>query len=288
MHIFICNGINIISPPILPVHNLVDDPVLFTAAAPEIDPGGLNALVAQKIGEQGNVPAFLYEIFCKPVPEAVGIHDLRVQAVAYGENLELGSDAGGRDGRAETVEKQRANRAAGSRKPLLEFAFQNSGNIDTPHFISFRVNILVPSVDVFYLECDQFTDPDPGGSDEPHNEIIGVLLVFHQLPLQVFIITLADDLVQVGFLLYLDHGNRGDGCLPVFHKTVQGPDPQVDGLGLIMFQEIHLVELQVSGGELRIEMVDLFHCIALNTDRVRGLVPCDQVLLKLVQGMVWL
>ena len=73
-----------------------------------------------------------------------------------------------------------------------------------------------------------------------------------------------------------------------FQVAVDAPDPQVDGLGLIMFQEIHLVELQVSGGELRIEMVELFHCIAVNTDRVRGLVPCDQVLLKLVQGMVWL
>ena len=44
----------------------------------------------QKVGKQGDVAAFFNKILGKPVPEAVGIHDIRVQMVAGRKHLELG------------------------------------------------------------------------------------------------------------------------------------------------------------------------------------------------------
>ena len=80
----------------------------------------------------------------------------------------------------------------------------------------------------------------------------------------VYLIDVYKRQVQIRLLLYLNHGNGSNGCLPVFHETIKGADPQVHGLGLIMLQEIDLVKLQVARGELRIKMVELFHRIAVH------------------------
>ena len=84
-------GIHVIFPPSQsPVNHLINDTVLLAAAAPQVYPGGLDAFMPQKVGKQGDVAAFLNKILGKPVPEAMGIHDLRVQMVAGRKHLELG------------------------------------------------------------------------------------------------------------------------------------------------------------------------------------------------------
>ena len=171
-------------------------------------------------------------------------------------------------------------------EPLFEFPAQLAGDIDAPHLVALGINVLMPPVNVLDLKCNQLADPHPGCRYQAHNEIVGELLVFNQLPFQIFIVGLADDFVQIRLLLYLNHGNGSDGCLPVFHETIKGTDPQVHGLGLIMLQEIDLVKLQVSWGELRIKMVELFHRIAVHTDCIRRFVVRGQILLKQVQRMV--
>ncbi len=65
---------------LLPVHDLIDDDLLFGAAAVQIDAGGFNTLMAQKIREKRDIAACLNKIFGKPMAEGVGVEDSRIQA----------------------------------------------------------------------------------------------------------------------------------------------------------------------------------------------------------------
>lgn len=66
---------------LLPVYNLIDQNLLFGPTSVQVDPGGLDALMTQEIGEKGDVPAGLDKIFRKPVAEGVGVEDCRIKTV---------------------------------------------------------------------------------------------------------------------------------------------------------------------------------------------------------------
>ena len=77
-------------PLFSPVYYLVYNLLLFGTRPSQVNPRCLDAFMPQKVGKQGDVAAFFNKILGKPVPEAVGIHDLRVQMVAGRKHLELG------------------------------------------------------------------------------------------------------------------------------------------------------------------------------------------------------
>lgn len=184
------------------------------------------------------------------------------------------------------VEEQGAGAPVGGCQPFLQFANQPAGNIDAPHLIALGIDILVAGVDILNLKGNQLADAHPCGCYEPHDEIIGILLTLRQAPLQIFIVSLADNLIQICFLLNLNHGNGGDGGLPVFHVAVQRPDAQVHGLGPVMFQKIYLIKLEVAGGQLGIQMIKLFYRIAVYADGIWRFVMGHEIFLKLVQCMI--
>lgn len=177
----------------------------------------------------------------------MGIHHLGVQAVPGCKYLELGPYAWRGDGGVKAVEEQGAGAPVCGSQPFLQLANQSAGDIDTPHLIAFGIDILVSGVHVLNLKGNQLTDTHSCGGYEAHNKIVGIFFALRQAPLQIFIICLADYLIQICFLLYLYHGNRGDGGLPVFHVAVQRPYAQIHGLGPVMFQKIYLIKLKVAG-----------------------------------------
>lgn len=56
-----------------PVHHTVHDGLLLGAGPPQIDPGGLNALMSHKVRQQGQVIEPFQKAFGKPVAEGMGI-----------------------------------------------------------------------------------------------------------------------------------------------------------------------------------------------------------------------
>ena len=60
----------------LPIYNLIDNPGLLRAAAPQINPSGLQALMSQKIRQQRDIPGIFDKIFGKAVAEGMGVHNL--------------------------------------------------------------------------------------------------------------------------------------------------------------------------------------------------------------------
>ena len=62
----------------LPVHNLVNDLFLLTAAPMQIDSGGLNAFMSQNIGQQRDIPSHLDKLFGKQVAEGMGVDNGRI------------------------------------------------------------------------------------------------------------------------------------------------------------------------------------------------------------------
>ena len=59
----------------------------------------------QQAREKGKIPSAFYKVFCKPVPERVGIDNLRIQVLAESKGLQLRADAGDRDAGAQVTEK---------------------------------------------------------------------------------------------------------------------------------------------------------------------------------------
>lgn len=71
VHFFSCIVVFMLSAPFipLPVNNLIHNKGLFRAAPSQIDTGGFDAGVAQKVGQESDVSAIFNEIFSETMPE---------------------------------------------------------------------------------------------------------------------------------------------------------------------------------------------------------------------------
>ena len=67
----------------LPSDNLVHNFLLFGGRHPQIDTGGLYALVTHQIRQQSYVVVFFDEIFGKPVPKRVRMHHCQRNAIYF-------------------------------------------------------------------------------------------------------------------------------------------------------------------------------------------------------------
>ena len=65
----------------LPVNNLIHNKGLFRAAPSQIDTGGFDAGVAQKVGQESDVSAIFNEIFSETMPERMGIYYFWVKVI---------------------------------------------------------------------------------------------------------------------------------------------------------------------------------------------------------------
>jgi len=62
--------------------------VLFSGGHAQVDAGGLDAFMAHKVSQQGDVIVFCQEILRETVPEGVGIDHFRVYAIFYERMLD--------------------------------------------------------------------------------------------------------------------------------------------------------------------------------------------------------
>ena len=211
-------------------------------ASLQIDPGGFNIFVSQKVRKKGEIPAFINKIAGKQMAERMGMDQFRIQAVPYGKGPQLKSDASGGDGFAKSIEKYGALQAADGIKPCIHFQSQPVGKIDAADAVAFGINVLIPTPDIFRVELSQLADPQPGIRQYPDQKEIGELMIFLQTMFQIFVISLADHSFQISFSLNTDHFQFPPCKSLVFHVAIQGPDPLIDGLGPVTFDEIYFVK----------------------------------------------
>jgi len=92
----------------LPVHQPVDEFSLLAAGALEIEAGGLDVLVAEEVGQKGDVVVPLEEVLGVEVPERVGMDDGRVDTELDGVILEPLGDTPRRDGIPVGIQEEEA------------------------------------------------------------------------------------------------------------------------------------------------------------------------------------
>lgn len=88
------------------------------------------------------------------------------------------------------------------------------------------------------LHLDQFADPGPCHCQRPYDVVPSKVILFPQIPLEVFVILVADRVVQERGFRDLDHLDFQVGTLDEIQILVDAPDAQVHGLGLVVFDEI--------------------------------------------------
>ena len=80
-------------------------------------------------------------------------------------------------------------------------------------------------------------DPDAGCRHETDEKIVSVPFIPKQAAFQVFIIRLADHVIQICFLLDFYHGKMPGIELFKIQVGIQSPDPLVDGLRLVVLEQ---------------------------------------------------
>lgn len=104
--------------PCSPHDDLIDQRLLLCAGLGQVDLGGLDALMTQKIGQQRDIIELQKEILCVQMPEGVGVDGGGVDAVLLGEFLQLAVDPPGCDLLAPAVQKDEAGGDLLFREPL--------------------------------------------------------------------------------------------------------------------------------------------------------------------------
>ena len=163
-------------------------------------------------------------------------------------------------------------------KPDKRISTERSGDIDAPYLVAFGKDIHPPPSHIFDLKEEQLTDPDTGGSHEADDEVVKPIAVPQETPLQIFVIRLADDIVQKCLLLDLQHGDLRLRHVGKFQKTVERPDSQIHSLRLVAFQQITLVQLKIFVAWLVVQVEELANCKGVDDDGVVGHVALCQPL----------
>ena len=102
----------------LPIHNFIENLLLFRTAPVEIDAGGFDAFMAENIGKHRDIATLFDEIFGKQVPEGMGMYDRGIEIVYRSEMLQLSTDAGGGDAVTEAVKKNIAGGTVDASQPF--------------------------------------------------------------------------------------------------------------------------------------------------------------------------
>ena len=140
---------------------------------------------------------------------------------------------------------------------------------------------------VFGLKTYKLAYTHARGCEKTDNKIKREFPVLLETADQIFIVALADHVVEVCFLLETE---RFEPEFPVFltepQKSVQGTDAGIDGLRLVIFQEPSLVQLQIVRRKFRIVPEKAAHPEQIGDDCASGQIALRQIGLKLPQGII--
>ena len=262
---------------LLPVHDSVDQFALLAAGSLEVDPGGVDGIVAEKVGEEDEVIVALEEVLSEEVAERVRVDDIDIDTVLMGELPEAEGDAARGERGAVAVQEEIT---AVLFHPGHEFSPKPDGEVEATHFPPFGVDVDVPGPDMFTLQLDQLADPGPRRREGPDDEIPPLVLLSPQSFFIIKVILVADNVVQERGFGDLDGTDLQVGTVDKLQVLVDGPDPEVDGLGPIGLDEEGLVLQEVFLAESTVMVEVIQGCVLVCDDGVRRIILPPEFLFK--------
>ena len=130
-------------------------------------------------------------------------------------------------------------------QPRKGFILQSFGYVYSPEFSTLRIQIQMPQLDVFHLDLYELTDPCAGCSQKAYYKIPKQLVISFETGFEILVVGLADDIFQKGFLLHSYKRHFPALFADALQVAVDCPQTQIDGLGLVIFNQPHLVCPQV-------------------------------------------
>ena len=100
-------------------------------------------------------------------------------------------------------------------------------------------------LDVFHLDLYELTDPCAGCSQKAYYKIPKQLVIPFETGFEILVVGLADDIFQKGFLLHSNKRHFPALFADALQVAVDCPQAQIDSLGLVIFDQPHLVCPQV-------------------------------------------
>ena len=107
----------------------------------------------------------------------------------------------------------------------------------------------MPQLDVFHLDLYELTYPCAGCGQKAYYKIPEQLVIPFEAGFEVLIIGLADDIFQEGFLLHSYKRHFPALFADALQVAVDCPQTQIDGLGLVVLNQPHLIRPQVLFGD---------------------------------------
>ena len=138
----------------------------------------------------------------------------------------------------------------------------------------------MPQLDMLHLYLDQLADPCAGGCEEADYEVPKHLIISFQRGFEVFIICLADYILQKGLLLYPDKGHLPFCLSDALQIAVDSSETQIDSLWLVILNQPHLVSLQILLGNAIVLLIVLTDGEQVRCDSVFREVCFSQVSFK--------
>ena len=224
-----------------PCYDAVDEIALLGRRAAKVDARRLNGFMAHQVREQRDVVEPCKEVLGEAMPEGVRIDHLGVKAVVLCKRLQLIADAASGDALAETVAEKIAACASTLRKPLVRFGLKAFRNIEATQLAALTVKVEIARFYVFNLDLQQFRNARTSRTQIAHYEIPVEPLLGFQLPAEEAVIRVADDVLQKVLLLNLDELHLQIRLLHEVKVAIQGLQPQVDGLCLVVLHKPSLV-----------------------------------------------
>ena len=239
--------------PLSPVDDLLDEAVLLLAGLAEVEAGGLESLVAEKVGKEGEVAAPFKEILGEEVPEGMRMHDTGIEPVEDGEVLEPLGDTSRCEGLAVSVEKEVSAVAV---QPPEHLCPELCGNVEPADLSALGADIDVSRADVLDAEPDEFADPCAGVGEAPDDEIPPLVRLPAEFPFESSVVFVGDDVVEERDFGHFDGFDFKFGFSGEFEVLVDAPDTDIDRFGLVgidqrdsVIEEVLFVQVAVPGLE---------------------------------------
>ena len=138
----------------LPNDYFINDFLLFTCRATQIDTSGFKAFMSHEVSKKGYIVKPLEEILGKPMTERMWINNIPVHSVFLSKVFELVPYASCGDAIAEAVEEDITRRDVLIFEPFDSFCPQVLGNIQSTYFATFAIKVEIADLNVLHLDME--------------------------------------------------------------------------------------------------------------------------------------
>ena len=273
-----------------PSDDFINNSLLLEAALSQVNTGGFDAFVTHKVSQKSNVVVFVKKVLGETMAERMWVYHLGVKPILFRVVFKLLRYSTGGDSLSEPVEKQIACCPSVFCEPFRSFLAEFLRDEDSTVLAAFSIDVEISDIDVFHLDLHQLTDACACGCKVSHDKIPLDICLLFQFILEECIVLIADDILQIRLLLYLDGLESKPWVLGEFQVFVQSLNPEVHGLGFEILHQIGLVGQKVPLGHLLPPFEVVLYCKSVCRDGVVRHILLSQEQFKIIcshMRLIW-